>query len=202
MTKYTPSSSTTALSTPMTTPMSSVSALSNTGQERRGMLMAMGSSSLHTTVESLRWQSSRSPGDRLLLARASSNTTASNSLSSLNMLFGGGDKANQSRGKDSSPERSMADEEAIRIALRQPKKTKEQEEQENEEENEKRKKEPEYETFEDEIADIIPKFKSYALALLALPLTFWPFIVGILVITALTVILGDGSFGGRAPPMD
>jgi len=81
-------------------------------------------------------------------------------------------------------------EEAIRQALRQPKP----------QAQEKKEEEPEYESFQDEISDIGPKFQSYAKALLALPLLFWPFILGIAVLTVLTVFLSDGSFGGRAPP--
>uniref|UniRef100_A0A7S2TMR4 Uncharacterized protein n=1 Tax=Lotharella oceanica TaxID=641309 RepID=A0A7S2TMR4_9EUKA len=83
-------------------------------------------------------------------------------------------------------------EEAIRRALRAPKKAPEKD----------KKEEPEYENFEEEIKDIGPKFISYAKALLVLPLTYWPYIVGLVMITALTVFLSDGSFGTRAPPID
>ncbi|GAB5366691.1 hypothetical protein AAMO2058_001165400 [Amorphochlora amoebiformis] len=82
-------------------------------------------------------------------------------------------------------------EEAIRKALRTPKPGPKEKEEEQE-----------YETFEAEVKDIGPKFVSYAKALLVLPLTYWPYIVGLLALTLSLVLLSDGQFGARAPPSD
>eukprot|EP00469_Lotharella_globosa_P010149 CAMPEP_0167781314 /NCGR_PEP_ID=MMETSP0111_2-20121227/5863_1 /TAXON_ID=91324 /ORGANISM="Lotharella globosa, Strain CCCM811" /LENGTH=185 /DNA_ID=CAMNT_0007671961 /DNA_START=97 /DNA_END=654 /DNA_ORIENTATION=+ len=94
--------------------------------------------------------------------------------------------------KQEEQSKEVSKEEAIRQVLRAPKKAPEKD----------KKEEPEYENFQEEIKDIGPKILSYAKALLVLPLTYWPYIVGLVAITALTVFLSDGSFGTRAPPMD